>query len=439
MTPIKNLSLLTTKLKKLIIYRDFLEDQLIKKILKIIKQLKTDSSNSPELIDDYYYLYSQLIEFGVNKKINGNLWQSYLLNKLLTAKNIFTLSSERLGSKLGSSLQQAALHDLKIIQELYHLDLNSLAELLATEPPKLIQNFTPVETEKKSTQALEQLHKNFKQGAIKQLSKELIDYYHQQGAAKLNQYKAFRWSSKQGLVGINNPDPIEFSDLIGYHQQQKKLIENTQIFLNKQRANNVLLIGASGTGKSSSVKALVNKFAQAGLRLLEINKQQLRELPQILELLKKRGLYFIIFMDDLSFEDFETEYKYLKAIMEGGSEVKPKNVLFYATSNRRNLIKEKWSDRDPESGEIHPGDGREERHSLVERFGLTIRYQSPDQQEYLKIIEKLAAKEQLPIAKEKLREEALQWELWNNGRSGRTAQQFINHLKGRLALQNSKT
>jgi hypothetical protein len=198
-------------------------------------------------------------------------------------------------------------------------------------------------------------------------------------------------------------------------------------------ANNVLLFGDSGTGKSSSVKALMNKYADQKLRLIEITKYQMKYLPKILELLKNRGLYFIIFMDDLSFEDFETEYKYLKAVIEGGVEVKPQNVLFYATSNRRNLIKEKWSDRDEESGEIHLSDALQEKFSLVERFGITITYESPNQEEFLNIVEKLAKKHEINIEITELRKQAKQWTMWQNGRSGRTAQQFINHL---LAQQN---
>ena len=220
--------------------------------------------------------------------------------------------------------------------------------------------------------------------------------------------------------------------LIGYENQKEKLIKNTEAFLKNKPANNVLLYGDSGTGKSSSIKALLNRYATEGLRLIELAKYQMKELPKILEVLKDRGLYFIIFMDDLSFEDFETDYKYMKAIIEGGVEVKPNNVLFYATSNRRHLIKEKWSDRDQESGEIHLSDAIQEKISLASRFGITISYESPQQKGYLRIVKELAKQNNITLPVEELKERAIQWEMWNNGRSGRTAQQFIDYLLGEL-------
>lgn len=172
----------------------------------------------------------------------------------------------------------------------------------------------------------------------------------------------------------------------------------------------------------------MNRYYGEGLRLVELAKHQMKELPDLLERLKERGLYFIIFMDDLSFEDFEVEYKYLKAVLEGGLEIKPDNVIFYATSNRSHLISEKWADRGENSGEIHPQEAKQEKLSLAQRFGITIKYQAPDQAEYLKIVKKLAAQEGIEIAKPRLIKKAKQWAEWENGRSGRTAQQFINSL-----------
>lgn len=255
----------------------------------------------------------------------------------------------------------------------------------------------------------------------------LIDYYNVSGCGILCQCSSFRWNNEKGLVGIAENGLIEFDDIIGYEEQKEKLIENTAVFLDGKKANNVLLYGDSGTGKSSSVQALVNKFFLKGLRLVEITKDQIQFIPQIIDSLKKRGLYFIIFMDDLSFEDFETDYKYLKAIMEGGIEVRPANVLFYATSNRRHIVKEKWADRQ-ENGEIHISDAVQEKLSLAERFGMTISYQSPDKRGFLDIVKNLAVKQNISIGDDEIAERALQWEKRYNGFSGRTAQQFINYL-----------
>ena len=252
----------------------------------------------------------------------------------------------------------------------------------------------------------------------------LIKFYQNYGAGILNQSRAFFWQQNT-LKAVNNPDPITFDQLIAYQKEKKKLIENTESFLKGYQAHNVLLYGDSGTGKSSSVKAVLNKYYQQGLRLIEINSSQIKKLPEILEYLNQRGLNFIIFMDDLSFEEFETDYKYLKAVMEGGIESKPKNVLFYATSNRRHLVREKWQDRE---SEVHENDILNEKLSLSERFGLTLMYNNPTQAEYLTIVNELAAQAGLRLTKEALRRKALQWSKWNNGRSGRSAKQFINQL-----------
>lgn len=205
------------------------------------------------------------------------------------------------------------------------------------------------------------------------------------------------------------------------------LINNTKAFLNGYPANNVLLIGARGTGKSSSVKALANEYFNQGLRLLEISKEQIIDFPQILKYICQRGRKFIIFLDDLSFDDFEVEYKYMKSLLEGSTEKKPDNVLFYATSNRRHIVQERWADRQGNpNDDIHTADSLNEKISLSDRFGLTISFEAPNQNQYLEIVEAIAKKEKIEYSKEQLDKEAIAWELYQKGRSGRTARQFIN-------------
>lgn len=240
----------------------------------------------------------------------------------------------------------------------------------------------------------------------------------------MNQSSAFYWQNS-ALKVVKNPDKITFEQIIAYQKQKDELINNTKSFINGSKAHNVLLYGDSGTGKSSSVKALLNEFQDQGLRLIEITTSQIKELSEIMEYLSQRGLYFIIFMDDLSFEEFETEYKSLKAIMEGGIESKPDNVLFYATSNRRHLVREKWQDR---KSEVHKNDILNEKLSLAERFGLTLMYNNPDQEKYLKIVREIAAQENIDIDNSVLENKALKWSKWHNGRSGRSARQFIDQL-----------
>jgi hypothetical protein len=420
------------KLDQLIIYRNILQDKLVKKVKKLLLELNKKQQNSPEVHIKYYEICHELIKVAEEERFQGDIWKNYLLKLIAQDKNTFSLNSEKSVKNLGKSLIQATKHDLKILKKFYNLDLKKIAKTLGIEENNFINDFQPTFPHK--SRSIEKLNKTFSQTeSIEKLLNKLATYYHENGAGQLNKYIAFHWQDEEGLTGIKNPDPITFNDLVGYESQKEKLIQNTRTLIKGKAANNVLLFGDSGTGKSSSVKALMNKYADQKLRLIEITKYQMKYLPKILELLKNRGLYFIIFMDDLSFEDFETEYKYLKAVIEGGVEVKPQNVLFYATSNRRNLIKEKWSDRDEESGEIHLSDALQEKFSLVERFGITITYESPNQEEFLNIVEKLAKKHEINIEITELRKQAKQWTMWQNGRSGRTAQQFINHL---LAQQN---
>ena len=225
---------------------------------------------------------------------------------------------------------------------------------------------------------------------------------------------------------------MSLDDLIGYESQKQKLIENTEAFVKGKKANNVLLFGDAGTGKSTSIKAILNKYYSQGLRMIEVYKHEFKDLSTIISEIKNRNYRFIIYMDDLSFEEFEIEYKYLKAVIEGGLETKPDNILIYATSNRRHLIRETWSDRsDMSKDELHRSDTMQEKLSLVARFGVTIGYYRPSQQEYFDIVINLAKKyPEIRLTEDELRLEANKWELSHGGISGRTAQQFINHLIG---------
>ena len=235
------------------------------------------------------------------------------------------------------------------------------------------------------------------------------------------------------FVPINNTEDVRLDDLIGYEIQKQKIVENTEAFVAGRKANNALLFGDSGTGKSTTIKAIINEYYDQGLRMIEIYKHQFQDLSQVISQIKNRNYRFIIYMDDLSFEEFETEYKYLKAVIEGGLEIKPDNVLIYATSNRRHLIRETWTDRtDLENNNgMHKSDTMQEKLSLVNRFGVTINYSKPSQKEYFQIVVGLAEKNGIHMTEEELCAEANKWELSHGGISGRTAQQFINYLAGK--------
>ena len=264
-------------------------------------------------------------------------------------------------------------------------------------------------------------------------------FYKAYGVGKLGLNKAFRIVHEENgveLVPISNTAYVDFDDLIGYELQKQRLMENTEAFVQGRKANNVLLFGDSGTGKSSSIKAILNKYYPQGLRMIEIYKHQFRDLSSVIAQIKNRNYRFVIYMDDLSFEDFEVEYKYLKAVIEGGLEIQPDNILIYATSNRRHLINETWKDRNDVTinGGIHQSDTMQEKLSLVNRFGCTIYYGQPTHKEYFHIVEELARKNNLEIDEATLKLEANKWEMAHGGISGRTAQQFINYLAGSKGL-----
>ena len=264
----------------------------------------------------------------------------------------------------------------------------------------------------------------------------VTDFYKAYGVGMFGLNKAFRLIDKgQGepdFYPINNLDKVMLDDLVGYEIQKKKLVDNTEAFVQGRKANNVLLFGDSGTGKSTSIKAIVNQYYDQGLRMIEIYKHQFKDLSGVIARIKNRNYRFIIYMDDLSFEEFEIEYKFLKAVIEGGVETKPENILIYATSNRRHLIKENWNDRNDmeHTQDMHRSDTMEEKLSLVNRFGVTISYTKPTPKEFMEIVITLARKQGIAMSDEDLKKEANKWELSHGGISGRTAQQFVKYLAG---------
>ena len=221
------------------------------------------------------------------------------------------------------------------------------------------------------------------------------------------------------------------NDLIGYEIAKKKLVENTEAFVKGRKANNCLLFGDAGTGKSTSVKAILNQYYDQGLRMIEIYKHQFQDLNDVIAQIKNRNYKFIIYMDDLSFEEFEIEYKYLKAVIEGGLERKPDNVLIYATSNRRHLIRETFRDKQDRDEDLHTNDTVQEKLSLVARFGVTIYFGKPEKKEFQEIVRQMARRNGIQMDEETLLLEANKWELSHGGLSGRTAQQFIDDLLGK--------
>ena len=404
-------------LDSLVLYRTILDDPVIICLKEICKNNDTMINLSK--------IGSILVENAETFGYGGNLFKNYLLNLFLYNENQFSMYCENNKSIENTSLYNLALNDIKILKSLISIELSSL---IKENIPALyeLQNYKPVN--KSENEFL--IYANAVSDE-KEFLKTFITFYSTSGCGDISLYRSFKYDDKkEKIIGIKKPDSITFDDIIGYESQTKELIDNTEAFVKGFPANNVLLVGSRGTGKSSSVKALINKYYANGLRLIEITKEQIIKLPELLATLKSRGRRFIIFIDDLSFDEQEIQYKYMKSLLDGGSENKPDNVLFYATSNRRHLIQEKWSDRQrgSESAEIHTQDTLNEKLSLADRFGITISYPKPTPAEYVNIVKIMARRNNIPLSDEILEKEALKWELNQKGISGRTAKQFINHL-----------
>ena len=357
--------------------------------------------------------------------LHDHLMQGLITYLLAMHENAFTLSLER-NVAVEENLKYLVMEDLKYFYDLMH---NSFQELSdgSLNLLKHYKHSRPI-INKEIYELLADLQEKLAQStSVEEFYEILYNHYMCYGVGKYGLNKAFRFRDNK-IISIDHIDDHTLEQLIGYERQKQKLIANTEAFINGKKANNVLLYGDNGTGKSSSVKALLNRYYKQGLRMVEVYKHQFIQLPQIIGELQNRHYKFIIFMDDLSFEEFETEYKYLKAVIEGGLEKKPDNILIYATSNRRHLIKETWEDR--EGSEINVNDAKQEKLSLVARFGVQILYTHPNKKEYLEIIDGLAKEHGLQVEEKELHRLAMEWELRNGGYSGRTAKQFINMMLG---------
>lgn len=257
----------------------------------------------------------------------------------------------------------------------------------------------------------------------------LREFYRTCGTGKLALSRVWRWEGK--LKAVECYDKTRLSDLVGCRTQKDEVLTNTRLFLQTGRGNNMLLYGARGTGKSSLIKAVANELAAEGLCLVELPLDKIADLPKLQEILHTQPRHYIIYIDDLSFEKAGEDYKITKAVLEGSVAGRGGNVLIYATSNRRHLVVEDWRDREQvqhTGGEVRAGDSMSEKLSLADRFGQTVLFTTPDQQEYLKIVHALAAADGVNMPTDELERRALQWAMWQNGRSGRTARQFINSL-----------
>ena len=429
---------------KLVIYRNLDADNLLFPMADICEKFYTGNYQKEQLITSIYEQIHKLLDVATVCGFDTNLWHNYLTYLLVSCENPFSITCEKEGACVGS-VNQFAKSDFAIFKKLFDYDFSEMEEALGINCFSVISNYHSIKKSerrynKNISERVQELSAAIEQAADENEIFDLVTgFYKAYGVGKLGLNKAFRIVHEENgveLVPISNTAYVDFDDLIGYELQKQRLMENTEAFVQGRKANNVLLFGDSGTGKSSSIKAILNKYYPQGLRMIEIYKHQFRDLSSVIAQIKNRNYRFVIYMDDLSFEDFEVEYKYLKAVIEGGLEIQPDNILIYATSNRRHLINESWKDRNDVtvSGGIHQSDTMQEKLSLVNRFGCTIYYGQPTHKEYFHIVEELARKNNLEIDEATLRLEANKWEMAHGGISGRTAQQFIIYLAGKKVL-----
>lgn len=426
---------------KLLMYGDMPKDSILMQLADICKEADQENFDKEELVGRVYRQVKRLMILATDYGFDKNLWHNYLTFLLIMDENPFSITCEKVGARDGS-VNYFAKNDFHIFQQLFQYDFGPLEEKLgidcfshllhyrSIEKPELMYNKSVSEKVQKLSEDLERAADE------EEFFQYVTEFYRSYGVGLFGLNKAFRiHPAEEGRVTfqpINNMDKVVLDDLIGYEIQKKKLIDNTKAFVEGRKANNVLLYGDSGTGKSTSIKAIVNEFYGSGLRMIEIYKHQFKDLSDVISQVKSRNYKFIIYMDDLSFEEFEIEYKYLKAVIEGGLEKKPDNILIYATSNRRHLVRERAGDKLEvmDDDDLHSSDTVQEKLSLVYRFGVRIYFGAPGKKEFQTIVKALAERNGIKMPEDELLLEANKWELSHGGLTGRTAQQFIDHLLG---------
>ncbi|MCR4610881.1 MAG: ATP-binding protein [Lachnospiraceae bacterium] len=411
---------------KLLLYKVD-ENSTLYRFAALIEKAKNHEVDSKECYD----LLSKLINFGLEHGFYDNLWHCYITYIMVYNENSYSMNCEMKGMGKGT-LESIADHDFEILKELFDFDINDFG--IDMDMDSILEfsndNLKGRVFNKRISDNICELSNNLEKcDSVAEFKDQVVDFYKRFGVGILGLHKAFRLSDDGEITPITGIAHVSLDDLCGYENQKKKLMDNTNAFVAGRKANNCLLYGDAGTGKSTSIKAIANMYYDKGVRIIEIYKHQFKYINKIISKIKNRNYYFILYMDDLSFEEFEIEYKYLKAVIEGGLEKKPSNILIYATSNRRHLIRESFKDN-TEVNDLHKSDTKQEKLSLADRFGVTIYYGAPTPKEFKQIVLALRDNNNIDMDDDEILLEANKWELHHNGLSGRTAQQFIDYLLG---------
>jgi len=419
----------------LLLYQSVLDDPPGLAFLNLLQALRHRD------VDGLSYLqaYGQWVKALASK---NQSWQEHLLSKIIRDENPFSQQAQyHKLADLPPALVAAASQDLQALQSLYECsgaDISYWIQEAAQLPLAPVAWYLESEqTILRSAQEIQLIATWQELEDWTNILADLANYYREFGTGIFAEYQAFRWQTGE-LVGILYPDPINLKELVGYELQREVLIKNTEFLLAGYPALHVLLYGSRGTGKSSLVKSLLNEYGDRNLRLIEVGKTELKDLPSIGEKLRNLPQKFIIFVDDLSFEEDDDAFKALKVVLEGNLTARPQNVVVYATSNRRHLIREFFTDRPRPSDneEVHAWDTMQEKLSFSDRFGLTLTFEPADQKTYLIIVQHLANQAAIKLPPEEIEQRALQWATRHNGRSGRTARQFVDFLRAELAISS---
>jgi predicted AAA+ superfamily ATPase len=429
------------RIASLLLYQNVLEQEAWEAYVKLLHSLANfalDGHENSSRRLSYLFAYGKWFRAIASTGYN---WRDYIISQILTSDNPFSQQAQTTEFKLlPLSLVAAAKHDLQVLEEISLWGGDKLVDCIESfgdRPVTLQLSDSDISRLSESKRSL--ILKFQSTDDWTQLLPDLANFYRQSGTGIFTDYDAFRWC-KGHLEGIAYPDLVQLSDIIGYASQRQTLYKNTEAFLAGYHGLHTLLYGSRGTGKSSMVKSLMYAYRDRGLRLVEVAKNDLKDLPIIAELLRQVPQKFIIFVDDLSFEEESEDYKALKVVLEGNLSAQPNNILVYATSNRRHLLREYFSDRpslrDLSDGkEVNPWDTMQEKLSLSDRFGLTLTFLQADQEIYLKIVHHLAKRAGIELLDDDLNFRALQWATRHNGQSGRTAQQFVDFLQADLELK----
>ncbi len=385
--------------KSLTIFKNIEKDKVVSAMLNLLKVCKSDAETAVSAYSDFCSL---LFKHNIN-------WSEYLLNTVLKDENFYMLNCAE-KKEISDNMKDFLKKELLILEKLSQISSKEISSEINYDGYLPFWETKPLDFNK--------------------IYNERIKNIHSHGYGIFAKYNTFIVENGK-LSPVKSPDAISLSSLSGYERERKEIVDNTKALLKGLPASNALLYGDAGTGKSTTVKAVANEFINDGLRLIELKKNQLHEIPKLVDRLSKNPLKFILFIDDLSFTKDDDDFSALKAMLEGSVSSKANNIVIYATSNRRHLVKEKFSDR--EGDEIHINDTIQELSSLSDRFGLTITFIKPNKDAFLSIVRDLAKQYKLSLDTEEVEKAAERFALSRGGRSPRVAKQCVEQLK---ALEN---